>query len=94
MIKEIKKMMYADSSKAAKKQSNDFGKQLLKAGGAYTEIKQEDKAKKTNTTTITRDRIKYEKRVVKEDALNQMFRVKKYYDTIKHMLLLMMNMMI
>ena len=80
--KEVKKIIYADSSKAAKKQSTDFGKQLLKAGGAYTEIKQEDKAKKTNTTTITRDRIKYEKRVVKEDALNQMFRVKKYYDNL------------
>ena len=61
MTKEIKKMMYADSSKAAKKQSTDFGKQLLKAGGAYTEIKQEDKAKKENTTTITRDRKKSEK---------------------------------
>ena len=54
--KEVKKIMYADSSKAAKRQSTDFSKQLLKAGESYTEIKQEDKAKKQNTRDITRDR--------------------------------------
>ena len=40
--------MHADSSKAAKRQSTNFTKQLLKAGESYTEIKQEDKAKKQN----------------------------------------------
>ena len=85
--KEVKKIMYADSSKAAKRQSTDFSKQLLKAGGAYTEIKQEDKAKKENTTEITRDRKKYEKRVVKEDALNQMFKVNTFYDNLSFLML-------
>ena len=62
------------TQEAAKKLSTDFSKQLLKASEACSEIKQEKKVTKVNTQDFTADKIR--KRVVKEDALNPMFRLK------------------